>query len=242
MAFEVIPAIDLRDGKCVRLYQGDFSKETVFSEDPVGMTKRWEEAGAPRLHVVDLDGAATGATVNTETILEIVAAVGLPVQLGGGLRSVETIQRLMDLGVDRVVLGTAAVEEPDLISLAVERFGEAIVCGVDARDGMVATHGWTRQQKVPAIELIQRMERLGVGRFVYTDIARDGALEGPNFESIEEVRAATAAKLIATGGVTSLDQLRRLKALDLEGAILGRAIYSGHIDLKEAVELAASVR
>ncbi len=242
MAFEIIPAIDLRGGKCVRLYQGDFSQETVFSEDPVGMARRWEEAGAPRLHVVDLDGAVTGERVNHTAMRDIVAAVVAPVQVGGGIRTVDTIQMLIDLGVDRVVLGTSAVEQPDLVAAAVERFGEAVVCGVDARDGMVATHGWTKPEDLTAVALIRRMEELGVGRFIYTDIARDGALEGPNFESIGGVRAATTARLIASGGVTSLDQIRRLMELDVEGAILGRAIYSGHINLNDAVELAAAAQ
>jgi phosphoribosylformimino-5-aminoimidazole carboxamide ribotide isomerase len=238
VGFEVIPAIDLRGGRCVRLLQGDFARETVFSDDPVAMARRWEACGAPRLHVVDLDGAAGGRPVQVEIIRAIARAVAVPVQTGGGLRTMEALEDVFAAGAARAVLGTAAAEDPGLVARAVERYGEAIVVGVDAREGMVATHGWLKAQSVRAIELMQRMEAAGVRRFVYTDISRDGAMAGPSIAGVEEVVRATKAAVIASGGVSTLDDLERLARAGAEGAIVGRAIYTGAIDLREAVERA----
>ena len=235
MSFEVIPAIDIRGGKCVRLYQGDFAQESVFSDEPVEVARRWETSGAPRIHVVDLDGAASGRPVNTPIIREIAAAVSVPVQVGGGLRTMAAIYRYLSLGVQRVVLGTAAAEEPSLLQQACERFPESIVVGIDARDGLVATHGWKRGQQITALELVARVESLGVHRLVYTDIDRDGAMTGPNFQSIDELLAKTKAGVIASGGVSSLEDLRRLAQMNLEGAIVGRALYTGDLELTEAI-------
>ena len=239
MSFEVIPTIDIRGGKCVRLYQGDFAQETVFSEDPVGVARRWESSGAPRIHVVDLDGAASGEPVNTPIIREIVAAVSAPVQVGGGLRTMGAIAKLLSLGVERVVLGTVAAEDPGLLQEACRRFGESIAVGVDARDGLVATHGWKKPQRITALELVSRVEALGVGRIVYTDIARDGALTGPNFQSIAQLLEKSKARVIASGGVSSLDHLRRLAEMKVDGAIVGRALYTEEVDLKEAIAATA---
>jgi len=235
MAFEVIPAIDIRGGRCVRLYQGDFAKETVFSEDPVAAARRWEACRPPRIHVVDLDGAATGEPANTEVVRRIVQAVSAPVQLGGGLRTLEAVEAALALGVDRVVLGTAAAEDPALVEEACRRHGNRIVVGIDARDGLVATHGWRRTESVSAISLVERMAALGVARVVYTDIARDGALSGPSFASIAALVALGSVRIIASGGVASLEHLRRLAALRVEGAIVGRALYTGAVDLREAL-------
>ena len=238
MGFEVIPAIDLRGGRCVRLYQGDFAKETVFSNDPVGVARRWEAAGAPRIHVVDLDGAASGRPVNTSIVEAIAGAVSIPIQVGGGLRTIEAIELLLARGAQRVVLGTSAAEDPALVGEAAQRFGEAIVVGVDARDGLVATHGWVKAQAISAVDLIKRMEALDVRRFVYTDIARDGALTGPAVDSIGDLLASTGAAIIASGGVSSLADLEQLAGLGIEGAIVGRAIYTGDVDLRRAVAMA----
>ena len=238
MGFEVIPAIDLRGGRCVRLYQGDFAKETVFSNDPVGVARRWEAAGAPRIHVVDLDGAASGRPVNTSIVEAIAGAVSIPIQVGGGLRTIEAIELLLARGAQRVVLGTSAAEDPALVGLAAQRFGEAIVVGVDARDGLVATHGWVKAQAISAVDLIKRMEALDVRRFVYTDIARDGALTGPAVDSIGDLLASTGAAIIASGGVSSLADLEQLAGLGIEGAIVGRAVYTGDVDLRRAVAMA----
>ena len=240
MGFEVIPAIDLRGGRCVRLYQGDFAKETVFSNDPVGVARRWEAAGAPRIHVVDLDGAASGRPVNTSIVEAIAGAVSIPIQVGGGLRTIEAIELLLARGAQRVVLGTSAAEDPALVGEAAQRFGEAIVVGVDARDGLVATHGWVKAQAISAVDLIKRMEALDVRRFVYTDIARDGALTGPAVDSIGDLLASTGAAIIASGGVSSLADLEQLAGLGIEGAIVGRAVYTGDVDLRRAVAMAAT--
>ena len=238
MGFEVIPAIDLRGGRCVRLYQGDFAKETVFSNDPVGVARRWEAAGAPRIHVVDLDGAASGSPVNTSIVEAIAGAVSIPIQVGGGLRTIEAIELLLARGAQRVVLGTSAAEDPALVGEAAQRFGEAIVVGVDARDGLVATHGWVKAQAISAVDLIKRMEALDVRRFVYTDIVRDGALTGPAVDSIGDLLASTGAAIIASGGVSSLADLEQLAGLGIEGAIVGRAVYTGDVDLRRAVAMA----
>ena len=235
MSFEVIPAIDIRGGKCVRLYQGDFAQESVFSDEPVEVARRWESSGAPRVHVVDLDGAASGRPVNIPVIREIAASVSVPVQIGGGLRTMDAVYRYLSLGVQRVVLGTAAAEEPSLIQQACDRFPESIVVGIDARDGLVATHGWKQAQQITALDMVATVESLGVPRIVYTDIARDGAMQGPNFHSIGQLLAKSKAKVIAAGGVSSVEHLTRLASMGLEGAIVGRALYTGDVELAEAI-------
>ncbi len=235
MGFEVIPSIDIRGGNQVRLYQGDFDRESVFSEDPVAVARQWDAAGATRLHVVDLDGAATGEPAHAAIISDIVAAISMPVQLGGGIRGLEGIYRYLSMGVQRVVLGTAAVEEPDLLQQACDRFEDSIVVSIDARDGLVATHGWKQSQQITALELLTRVEAAGVQRVIYTDIAQDGAMAGPNFQSIGTLLSQSKAKVIAAGGVSSIHCLQQLAEMGLEGAIIGRALYTGDIDLAEAI-------
>ena len=232
---EIIPAIDLRNGKCVRLYQGDYSRETVFSEDPAAMAVHWQAQGATRLHLVDLDGAEKGKLGNTSAIEEIVRAVQLPIQLGGGIRKLETAERLLGLGIQRVILGTAAVEDPSLVEKACRRFGEGVIISIDARDGYVATRGWQQRTAITASELVERMAVLGARRFIYTDIVRDGTLTGPNYEAIAELLSKTSLPIIASGGISSLSHLERLAQLGVEGAIVGRALYAGSINLKEAL-------
>lgn len=238
MPFEVIPAIDLRGGKCVRLFQGDYARETVYSDDPVGVARRFAEAGVPRIHVVDLDGAAAGKPVNAAIVQAIASGVTTPIETGGGLRSLAAIETMLRAGATRVILGTAAAEDEDLVREAVRQHGEAIAVGVDARAGMVATHGWRQGGTIPTTALMQRMYALGVRRFIYTDIARDGALEGPNLTAIREAMAATPAAVIASGGVSSLADVRALMALGVEGAIIGKAVYTGAVDVRQAVTLA----
>jgi phosphoribosylformimino-5-aminoimidazole carboxamide ribotide isomerase len=233
---EIIPAIDLRGGKCVRLYQGDYNQETVFSEDPVDTAKHWQSLGARRIHIVDLDGAAKGMTCHFDAISSIAGAVTIPVQVGGGIRTVESIEKLLGAGVDRVILGTAAIENKDMVKESCRRFGSRIIAGVDARDGYVATRGWIESSKVTAIELIKNMRDAGVGRIVYTDISRDGTLTEPNFAAIEDLIVTVDVKIIAAGGIASIEHLSRLAHIGIEGAIVGRAIYTGHIDLKKALE------
>ena len=236
---EVIPAIDLRGGRCVRLYQGDYSQETVYSDDPVEVALRWQEMGAVRLHVVDLDGAAQGEPTNLEVIESIASSVAMPLQMGGGIRDLATIERTLGIGVGRVVLGTSAVADPGLVESACRRIGpDALIVGVDARDGLVATRGWQESTEVTAIDLVHRMTALGVRRFVYTDISRDGTMTEPNFQAIEELMNDTDAWVVASGGVSSIEHLRRLASLGVEGAIVGKALYEGAIDLREAIAAA----
>lgn len=231
---EIIPAIDLRDSKCVRLFQGDYEKETVFSDDPVSVALRWQSEGARRLHIVDLDGAAQGKLVNLETIEDIVAAIDLPIQVGGGIRGIETIEQLFATGVERAILGTAAVEKPDLVKEACQRFEDRIIISIDARDRMVATRGWLQKSEVTAGELAGKMIELGVMRFIYTDISRDGTLTSPNFEAIAEFLSQVSAPVIAAGGIASVYHLTKLAELGVEGAIVGKAMYTGDVKLADA--------
>ena len=232
---QVIPSIDLKGGRCVRLYQGDYAKETVFSEDPLGTAQRWESQGASRLHVVDLDGAAGGEPRHLSVIAQIAATLRIPVQVGGGIRRMETIEQYVKAGVERVVLGTVAVENPELVKEACRVFGEAIVLGVDARDGFVAVRGWKDKTTVLAADMIGKMEALGARRFIYTDVARDGTLTEPNFQAISELMTRARSPIIASGGITSVDHLVRLSQLGVEGAIIGRALYTGDILLDRAL-------
>lgn len=233
---EVIPAIDLKDGRCVSLYQGDFSKESVFSEDPVGVARRWENEGAPRLHVVDLDGAAAGEPRNLSVVQRIVREVRVPVQVGGGVRGVDTLEHYLNIGVQRVVLGTAAVEDAEFAEEACTRYGDAIAIGVDARDGYLATSGWTRNSDISAFEFVGQMERLGAKRFIYTDISRPGTLTEPNFEAVSRLLSLTSSAILCSGGISSVAHVVRLREMGVEGAIVGRALYTGGISLQEAIE------
>jgi len=236
---EVIPAIDLRGGRCVRLYQGDYARETVFSEDPAGVALHWQELGARRLHVVDLDGAKQGKPVNLGVINGILALVNVPVQVGGGIRTLAVAARLLEMGVSRVVLGTAAVEEPQVVEELCRKVGAGkVVVSVDARDALVSTRGWTSKGTVRATVLVKEMASLGVERFVYTDISRDGTLTEPNFAAIQEVVAATQARIIASGGVASVEHVRRLAGTGVEAVIVGRALYTGALDLRAALAVA----
>ena len=234
---EIIPAIDIRGGRCVRLYQGDYGRETVFADDPVEVALRWQDEGASRLHVVDLDGAREGRPVNAELVGRIVAVASVPVQVGGGLRDMPAIQRYLETGVDRVVLGTAAVRDRTLLAEALAQYGQRIVVSVDARAGQVAVQGWEQETQQAAAALIAELTALGVPRFVYTDTARDGTLEGPNFAAIEILVAGVRAPVIYAGGVSSIDDLVRLAPLGLEGAIVGKALYTGDVILREALEV-----
>jgi phosphoribosylformimino-5-aminoimidazole carboxamide ribotide isomerase len=235
---EIIPAIDLRGGKAVRLYQGDYAQETVFDEDPIAVARRWQEQGAPRIHIVDLDGARHGRPFQADIVAGIANAVSVPVQVGGGIRTLDQIETLLNVGVDRVVLGTVAVEEPELVQAACLRFAQAIVVGIDARDGKVAVRGWREGSSVDALELARALSEAGVPRFVHTDIARDGTLQGPNLQAMEAFVQAIAPKaVIASGGVSSVGDIKRLAATGVEGVIIGRALYTGAVSLPEALSL-----
>ena len=223
----IIPAIDLRGGRCVRLTQGDFDRETAYSDDPVAVARRWAASGAPWLHVVDLDGARLGEPAQLDLVGRIVAT-GTPVELGGGLRTLDHLAVALAAGVTRAVIGTAAIEEPNLLGEAVARFGaERVVLGVDARDGMAATHGWAHDSSEPADVVIRRAATAGVARVIYTDIAWDGTLASPNYTAIEAV-AALGLPVIASGGVARYEHLMRLAAIPgVEAAIVGKALYAG---------------
>lgn len=235
---EIIPAIDIRGGKVVRLTQGDYARETVYGNDPVLVANEWAMLGASWLHVVDLDGAREGRLVNDATVAEMVQAVPVPVQVGGGIRTLEAIGKLLSLGVQRVVLGTVAVEQPELVTEACRRYGDAMVVGIDARDGLVTVRGWREKTSLSAADLMTQMEALGVPRFIYTDVARDGMLEGPNIAALAALLQRAKRPIIASGGVSSLDDIRRLAALPLEGVLVGKALYTSALDLREAIAAA----
>lgn len=235
---EVIPAIDIRGGRCVRLHQGDYNRETVFEDDPVAVARRWAEQGATRIHVVDLDGARDGRQVNASLVRAIAAAVPCPVQTGGGIRDLATLRATLESGVQRAVLGTAAVKDPALLREAIAFAGDRLIVSVDTRDGKVRTEGWIESTDLDARAWIEELARLGVSRVVYTDIARDGAMAGPNLEAYEALARETNVAVIAAGGVTTVDDVRRLAACGIDGAIIGRALYTGDIALPAAIEAA----
>lgn len=233
---EILPAIDLLEGRCVRLYQGDYEQSQVFSEDPVEVAQQWVDQGANWLHLVDLDGAKTGEPVNLETIRRIVDAIDVPVQVGGGIRDRTRVTQLLDLGVRRTILGTVAIEKPDLVTQLCQDFPEQIVVGIDARNGKVATRGWLETSEIEAIDLAQRMPNAAA--IVYTDIHRDGTLEGPNMAALREMAEAIDVPVIASGGVSSVTDLLSLLALEPLGVtsvIVGRALYTGDVSLTEAI-------
>jgi phosphoribosylformimino-5-aminoimidazole carboxamide ribotide isomerase len=234
---EIIPAIDLRNGRCVRLFQGDYKRETVFDEDPLKVAVRWQKLGARRIHMVDLDGAAAGESVNFNIVKSIAATVTAPTQLGGGIRTMETIDKILTAGVERVILGTIAVENPELVRTACRKYPGKIILSIDARDGLVATRGWLKATSIKAIDLAKEMVNLGVTRFIYTDIKKDGTLSGPNYAALSELMQEIKLPVIAAGGVSSLENLRELRRIGVEGAIIGQALYTGNIDLKQALEL-----
>jgi phosphoribosylformimino-5-aminoimidazole carboxamide ribotide isomerase len=240
---EIFPAIDLRGGHCVRLTQGDYDRETVFDDDPGAVAKRWVDQGARRLHVVDLDGARDGVRGNADALSAIIEASDVPIQLGGGVRDAAEARRLIDMGVDRVIIGTAAIEAPDEVQAAVEDLGtEHVIVGVDAKDGMIQTRGWLEQSDLTAIDLARQMVELGVRRFIYTDTSLDGTMTHPNFEAVAELQRNLRYPIIVAGGIASIDDLVGLAKLGVEGAISGMAIYSGALDLKRAIETIDAMR
>lgn len=235
---EILPAIDLLGGKCVRLYQGDYDQSQVYHDDPVAVAQQWQNQGASRLHLVDLDGAKEGKPINLTAIANIVETLTIPVQVGGGLRDRDRVKQLLDLGVGRVILGTIAVENPDLVGELCGEFPGKIVVGIDARNGKVATRGWLETSTVEAGELAQRMEKLGAAAIIYTDIHRDGTMTGPNVQALRELAAQLTIPVIASGGVSQLQDLLSLLSLEslgVNGVIIGKALYTGDIQLKEAI-------
>lgn len=236
----VIPAIDLQEGKCVRLLRGERNKATIFSHDPVGFALKWQSQGAELIHIVDLDGAFEGRPQNSEVIAKIASAVDIPVQLGGGMRDAATVKNALELGVERVILGTAAVEDHHFVKKMVELYGQRILVGIDAKEGIVAVKGWVEKTGERAVEFALKMQQLGVKEIIYTDISRDGTLEGPNIEALKTMAVALKVPVIASGGISSLNDLRALKELEplgVSGVIVGQALYAGRFTLKEAIKI-----
>ncbi len=234
----IIPAIDLKEGRCVRLEQGLMDKATVYSDDPVTTAKHWESQGAELLHVVDLNGAFAGAPKNLDAIKAIRAAVKMPIELGGGIRDMATIETLVSIGIERIILGTAAIENPSFVQEACAKFSGRIIVGIDAKDGLVAIKGWAEVTKVKAVDLAKRMQDCGVIAIIYTDIKRDGMLTGPNIEATQTLAKALHIPVIASGGVHTMKDIENLLAIrhsGVSGVITGKAIYSGSLNLREAI-------
>jgi phosphoribosylformimino-5-aminoimidazole carboxamide ribotide isomerase len=229
------PAIDLRDGRCVRLLQGDYARETVFSDDPVAMARRFVDQGARRLHIVDLDGAKAGDAVQAGLIARMVSAAGVPCQVGGGIRRLETAQAYAAAGVARLVVGSVAIEEPELLVALAAALPGQIVLGLDARNGMVAVRGWLETSRLAAVEVARRHADLDLAGIVYTDIATDGMLQGPNLPALKEMIAATPLPVVASGGIATASDLREVASIGAEGCIVGRALYDGGLNLVDAI-------
>ena len=234
----IIPAIDLKDGKCVRLLQGKKEEVTVYSENPASMAEHWADLGAELLHVVDLDGAFTGEQKNFDKIREIRKSIHIPIELGGGIRDVERIEQLINLGVDRTIIGTSAAKNPAMVKEACERFPGKVLVGIDAKDGKVAVKGWVEVTDLDAIEFAKHMEDNGASGIIYTDISRDGMLTGPNIEAMDKMVKAVGIPVIASGGVSKIDDIKNLMQIEnLWGVITGKALYAGSLDLKEAIKI-----
>lgn len=241
---QVIPAIDIRGGKCVRLFQGDFNQETVFSNNPEEMAEQWVAQGAKYLHIVDLDGAKSGSPVNIFIIKKIMETVDVPVELGGGIRSIDTIYDLLEMGIDRVILGSVAVDNPSLVRQAVREFGDSVIVGIDAKNGKVAVHGWDDTSEMTSIDLAVRMGDAGITTIIFTDIVKDGTLSGVDAEKFANIAIKSGIKVIASGGVGSIDDIKSLKKYEkdgVSGVILGKSIYTGALDLTEAIKVGEEV-
>jgi phosphoribosylformimino-5-aminoimidazole carboxamide ribotide isomerase len=235
--FSPIPAVDIRGGRCVRLVQGDFSRETRYADDPAEMACHWESEGAKRLHVVDLDGARDGVRANASVIARLLGSVHIPVQVGGGVRSLASACQLLDQGADRVIVGTTAAESPDVLTSWLSELGaDRLIVGVDVREGYVGTHGWLNFTDLAVVRFCERLAALGVKRVVYTDVSRDGLLKGPDLETTREI--ATVIRVIGSGGVTTVEDLQKLARAGAEGAIIGTALYEGRLNLQDAMTVA----
>jgi phosphoribosylformimino-5-aminoimidazole carboxamide ribotide isomerase len=241
----IIPAIDLKGGQCVRLSQGDMDRATVYSENPAEMAKTWQGMGAKRIHVVDLDGAVSGQPKNRDAINAIVSAVSVPVQLGGGIRDIETIKEYFSCGIDRVILGTAAIKDPLFLEESCRTWPGKIIVGIDATDGMVCVQGWTEKTAMSVVDLVKKIEHLPLAAIVFTDIKRDGMLTGPNIESTAQLARSTHIPVIASGGVSRIEDIEALLTVEefgVSGVIIGRALYTGSLDLRECIRIAEGKR
>lgn len=233
----IFPAIDIKDGNCVRLKQGKFDELDVYFDNPVEVAQKWESKGAEFIHIVDLDGAKDGKSKNYDIIANIAKTVNIPIQVGGGIRSEEAVKNLLDAGVNRVILGTAAVNDEKFLREMAEKYGEKIVVSVDAKDGIVAVDGWINLSTITSEEFVKTLDEIGVKTIVYTDIAKDGMMQGPNFNIYKEVSEISDIDVIASGGVSSIDDVKKLKSMDMYGAIIGKALYIDKIKLEDALEV-----
>ena len=234
----IFPAIDIKDKKCVRLTQGDFDKVNVYGEDPSLMAKKWADYGAEFIHVVNLNGSRDEIGINDETLAKVAKSVDVPIQVGGGIRDEKRVKELLDLGINRVIVGTMAIENKELLKELIEKYkADKIVVSIDAKNGKVATHGWEKVSDIDSVHLCKELEQIGVKTIVYTDISKDGMLEGPNFDIYKELSQKTSLDIIASGGVTSIDDVKRLLDMNMYGAIIGKALYDNRIDLKEVLDL-----
>ena len=231
----IFPAIDLKNGKCVRLEQGDFSKENIYSENPLEIAIKWQEQGAEYLHLVDLDGALTGVSCNLDAIVKIVSALKIPVQVGGGIRTKKQVEELLAAGVERVIIGTKALSDKDFIRELINDFGEKVIVSIDAKDGFVAIKGWTEISSIKAVDLALELKVYGLRTLVYTDIAKDGMMVGPNFAELENINNLTGLQIIASGGVSTPSDVEKLRQMDVYGAIIGKALYLGTIELPKVL-------
>lgn len=231
----IYPAIDIIGGQCVRLVKGDYSQKTTYAENPIDVAKKWESLGGEFIHVVDLDGAKSGNMPNFKLISKIAASVSVPIEVGGGVRDMSCINKYLNAGINRVILGTSALKKPSLVKQAIDAYGERIVIGIDAKDGKVAVSGWEDVSDVPALGFAEQVKQLGAKNIIYTDIATDGMLMGPNIDAMREMVEKVNINIIASGGVTKIDDIAALKSTGVEGAIIGKALYTGNISLSEAV-------
>ncbi|WP_404451103.1 1-(5-phosphoribosyl)-5-[(5-phosphoribosylamino)methylideneamino]imidazole-4-carboxamide isomerase [Virgibacillus necropolis] len=232
----LFPAIDIRNGKCVRLTQGDYDQEQIYSDSPVDIAKQWESEGATYIHIVDLDGAKTGEMTNLTTIEAIVKSIQIPVQIGGGIRSLQSLEDYHSIGVSRMIIGTAAINDKSFLRAALSTYGDKIAVSIDARDGMVATNGWIQTSDIKAVDLVKELDLLGVKTIIYTDILKDGMLAGPNFHELEVINKLTNQNIIASGGISSMDDIHLLDTMDMYGGILGKALYNGSLTLSKLLK------
>ncbi|WP_434304683.1 1-(5-phosphoribosyl)-5-[(5-phosphoribosylamino)methylideneamino]imidazole-4-carboxamide isomerase [Clostridium botulinum] len=233
----ILPAIDLKEGKCVRLYQGDFKASNVVAEDPIEVALKFKEDGAEYIHIVDLDGALTGEIKNLSIISSIIKTINIPVELGGGIRNLNTIDMLIDAGIKRLILGTAALNNRELVEEAVKKYDEKISIGIDAKNEKVAINGWLNVSSTNYIDFAKEMEKIGVRNIIFTDISKDGTLKGPNLNQLKKLNESVSCNIIASGGIKDIEDLKVIKEMDIYGAIVGKAIYSGNIDLNEAIKI-----
>ncbi len=234
---EIIPAIDIKNGKCVRLFQGDYGRETVYDDNPVIIAQKWEKQGAKILHVIDLDGAKEGVTKNIGIIKKMKGSISIPLQVGGGIRSMASIKELINMGISRIILGTAALEDDKLLNQAIKLFRNRIIISLDANNGVLMENGWTNKSNKKLIPTIKELEKKGIQSIIYTDTTKDGTLTEPNYKEVSSLNENTNMNILIAGGISSIDQIKKLKKINVDGVILGTALYEGKIKIKEANEL-----